>query len=425
MRVTSSTFALLAASLLVTDAIAGPMRKRDYYLDTDSVVITEEIWVTELADGSYVTGAASAVGTATIDGKPVLMTEAPAAPSIAAVATSSTSALPSLSSVKAVFIESPKSLVSVASTSSSIFVAPTVKAPEPTKSTPAEVPTVVAPAPVKPTTLAPVILPTVVIPSPVKPTIAPAPVPTTTSKAAPVATVTPPSTGSGKRGLAFNNADLLSAFTSSSEVSWAYNWGSSTKDCPEKFEYVPMLWGTATDHSGNWDAMVTKALASGSQHLLGFNEPDYSGQANLSPSDAAAGWMQFMQPYASKAKLGAPATTNGGAPMGLTWLSNFMTACASCTIDFVPIHWYNGGDVAAFKAYMAKAYTAGGNRPLWITEFEVPGSDDEKAAFLNEVMAWMDETSYIERYAYFMVSDGSLVSGTSLSKLGGTYAAAN
>jgi len=184
-----------------------------------------------------------------------------------------------------------------------------------------------------------------------------------------------------------------------------------------------MLWGLSSDNLNGWSSTATKAIAAGSTALLGFNEPDYSGQANLSPATAATGWTTNMEPFAGKAKLVSPAVTNGGSPMGLTWLSSFISDCSSCTIDAVAIHWYNGGDSTAFKSYIQEAYTAGGNRPLWITEFQASGTTDEQNTFLQEVIPFLDSSDMVERYAYFMASDGILLSsGTTLSTLGQTYA---
>jgi len=50
---------------------------------------------------------------------------------------------------------------------------------------------------------------------------------------------------------------------------------------------------------------------------------------------AAQAYMRYIQPFAGKAELGAPDVTNGGGTMGLTYLSNFISNCSSCTIDFV------------------------------------------------------------------------------------------
>lgn len=87
--------------------------------------------------------------------------------------------------------------------------------------------------------------------------------------------------------------------------------------------------------------------------IYSFNEPDHSAQANLSPAAAAAAWKQYIQPFAGKVKLVSPAVTNGAAPMGLTWLDNFMSACSGCTIDAVAIHIYDSAtNVDYFKNYI-------------------------------------------------------------------------
>lgn len=184
-----------------------------------------------------------------------------------------------------------------------------------------------------------------------------------------------------------------------------------------------MLWGLGSDNTATWSTVATKAIASGSTALLGFNEPDYSGQSNIAYADAAKGWGEYMEPFAGKATLVSPAVTNGGSPMGLTWLKNFISSCSSCTIDAVAIHWYNGGDAAAFKTYVQQAYTAGGNRPLWITEFQASGTTDQQNSFLQEVIPFLDSSDMVAKYAYFMASDGILLSsGTTLSTLGNTFA---
>jgi len=247
----------------------------------------------------------------------------------------------------------------------------------------------------KPTTLATAVKPT-----------------TTTAAAAQTSAVS--SAKSGKRGLAYNSASLCTAFLGSSKVTWAYNWASASYGLSSTLEYVPLLWGLESDKTSVWTKNADAAIAAGSTHLMSFNEPDLAEQANIGYVAAAAAYLTYMQPYAGKAKLGTPAVTNGGSPMGLTYLANFITACKTCTMDFVTI--------AYFKSYVAQAYAAGGNRPIWITEFGASGSAAEQATFLATVLPWLDSLSYVERYAYFMVSDGSLVSGSALSTIGAAYA---
>jgi hypothetical protein len=70
----------------------------------------------------------------------------------------------------------------------------------------------------------------------------------------------------------------------------------------------------------------------------------------MAASDSVSHWREYMQPLKEKGyKLGMAATTS--APSGLQWVLDFMAACPDCTVDFVPVHWY---DVSAdgFKSYV-------------------------------------------------------------------------
>jgi len=190
---------------------------------------------------------------------------------------------------------------------------------------------------------------------------------------------------STKRGVPYNDVDAVAPFAG--KISWAYNWGSSPDGTlPSGVQYIPMMWSPSNGGT-TWNAAATSAIASGSDTLLGFNEPDLGAQANLSVDAAVKGWNSLMEPFKCKARLAAPAVTNGGAPMGLTYLKSFLAACSGCTIDVVPIHWYDSPtNVAYFKQYIADAYAAGGNRPLWITEFGfTTGTDAQIASFFKTV----------------------------------------
>ncbi|KAH0402361.1 hypothetical protein E4T50_01669 [Aureobasidium sp. EXF-12298] len=237
-------------------------------------------------------------------------------------------------------------------------------------------------------------------------------------------TSAPRSTGSGKRGLAYNTASLLTCFENNEQVTWAYNWDSASGGLSSSFNYVPQLWGTTNGHTTNWNANANSAIANGATHLMSFNEPDMTSQANMSPQDAASAYKTWMMPFAGKAKLGAPAVTNGANGMGLDWLAAFLEACDGCQIDFVAIHWY--ADVSLtdyFKSHVQNATDVAGGKPVWVTEFAPTGASDAQiATFLEDVMPWMDSQSFVESYSYFMASDGALISGTEPSTFGQTYA---
>lgn len=54
-----------------------------------------------------------------------------------------------------------------------------------------------------------------------------------------------------------------------------------------------------------------------------------------------------MEPFAGKAKLISPAITNGGAPMGVAWMKDFLQACSGCHIDGIAMHWYDSATVSS------------------------------------------------------------------------------
>jgi hypothetical protein len=402
-------YGLLATSFLSKE-VAGryDVRKRGGLVIED-VVITEAVTVVEEADGTFVTQAPGIVGTTTIDGTTIVVSST-VAPTISSTAEPTTTA-----PVKAVV--RPSSVVDSAAakafaqdSSSSSSTTPISSATPTTSTTAVLVPTTSTTAVPVPTT-----------------SFAVAVAPTTSSTATSTSPAPTTPTSGDKRGLAYNDISLLSAFVGSL-ANWCYNWASTPSGTvPGSFEYVPMLWGLESSFTSLWDAAVKSALASGSTHILSFNEPDLSTQSNIGYQAAAAGYMTYMQPYAGQAKLGSPAVTNGdpASGMGLGYLTNFMNSChdLGCQVDFITIHWYDTAtNIQYFQDHVTQAYTAGGNRPVWITEFGASGTTQEQQTFLDAVLPWLDAQPFVERYAYFWVADGSLISGTSVSALGETFA---
>ena len=232
-------------------------------------------------------------------------------------------------------------------------------------------------------------------------------------------------TTSGKRGLSYNSASVLSDFSS---MSWAYNWGDSASGTvPSSMEYVPMCWGLSS--TGSFAAAASSAIASGSKHVLSFNEPDLAAQSNIDPATAAKNHIQYLNPFSGSAEIGSPAVTNGAGSspaMGTTWLSQFFTACAGqCKVDFVAYHWYgdasNVADLQKHTQDVISTAAANGVSKVWLTEFGASGSDADVSSFLSSAMEYLDGQEAVERYAYFMASDGILVSGNGLSALGDVY----
>jgi endo-1,4-beta-mannosidase len=149
---------------------------------------------------------------------------------------------------------------------------------------------------------------------------------------------------------------------------------------------------------------------------------------------------QHVQPIADKypeIKVGAPAMTNGeksenGTSMGVLFLEPFIKGCdeRGLRIDFVAAHWYDewpadptqqGYKLDYFKDHLKKIHKAGGERPVWLTEFGVWTGD--QIDFVNKVMPWLDDQDWIERYAFHYATPGVLLNGdvSGLSELGKAY----
>ncbi|KIW22044.1 uncharacterized protein PV07_12562 [Cladophialophora immunda] len=225
----------------------------------------------------------------------------------------------------------------------------------------------------------------------------------------------------GKKGLAYNDASLTDAFDGRG-MTWAYNWAASPGgQLVAGVEFVPMLWGLV--RLDTWSSSVNSAIASGAKHALGFNEPDDTNQANLTAAMAASYHIQYMNPLAGQVSIGSPAVTNGDGldpPQGVHWLQAFFTACAGkCEVDFVAFHWYGSvSDIAGFQQHVEDvtlAAAAANVTKLWLTEFGANGTDADVASFLTQAVNFLDSTTQVERYAYFMCSDGILVNGGTIS----------
>jgi hypothetical protein len=253
------------------------------------------------------------------------------------------------------------------------------------------------------------------------PTTSAAPAPASSS---PEAAVPAPS-GGNKRMLAYNDPGLLSGFLgTNSKVGAKYNWGQVDDSASQAaVPFAPMLWSPA--HADTWQSNADKAIAAGAKALLSFNEPDNAGQANMDPASAAAAHIKYMNPYKGKIPISTPAITNSNnAGEGISWLKAFISACnGQCAFDFIACHWYS--DYNDLLQHLKDVHVAGGGLPVWLTEFAPIGGSIDPNSFVAEITHELDtnpDYSFVEQYAYFMVSDGTLTSGGQPNTLGQTFA---
>ncbi len=195
-------------------------------------------------------------------------------------------------------------------------------------------------------------------------------------------------------------------------LDWFYNW-SDWKTATNDSEYVPMVWGGDLVATGQTQTLINNYKdREDINTVLAFNEPDpcymQSGQYyNMCDVDTAVSY--YKELLSLGLRIGAPAVT--GSPDGFAWLDSFMTKAnaQNLHVDFIPVHYYGQVNAATFMSYWETIYNKWG-LPIWVTEFNYGGSWETKpstAVHNQNIIEWveaMDNTDYIERYAFFSFS---------------------
>lgn len=193
-----------------------------------------------------------------------------------------------------------------------------------------------------------------------------------------------------------------------SSVSWFYGWANGPSAAakaayvPANLEFVPMVWG-----GGFKVADVVKAIPAGAKYLLGFNEPNFGKEANLTPEKAAELWPQIEDIAAQKGlKIVSPATNycagNCNRTDPFVWLDDFFKACPTCKVDYIGVHWY-ACTLEALQSHIEKMKKYG--KPLWLTEFACvdggPWSVDQVKDYAAQAMTWLEQEPSVFRYSWF------------------------
>jgi len=186
--------------------------------------------------------------------------------------------------------------------------------------------------------------------------------------------------------------------------SWYYNWNPRPADNAGgvRAEFVPMIWSGKHATEENFE-FIKKA---GYKALMGFNEPDGEGQANMTVAEAIALWPKL---EATGLRLGSPGTTTGAG-----WLDDFMAEAKArkLRVDILCLHWY--GDITKpdpvgdLRKYL-EGYWEKYHLPIWLTEYS--GADfgyhlrkttvEDNAKFARESIEMMEKLPFVERYAWY------------------------
>ena len=195
---------------------------------------------------------------------------------------------------------------------------------------------------------------------------------------------------------------------------WFYKW-SNNGDSGLEREYTPMAWGKgAADDDNDIEIIKNKYK---STHLLAFNEPDdcngQSGQyGNMCVVDTSLTYYKNL--LKSGLRMVSPACRQDAV---FGWLNEFNSKAIdeNIRIDVIAVHWYDWGsnpqnspnanpqDVFnRFVNYVESVHQTYG-LPIWITEFNANRHRNEwvHRQFLQLALPFIEETDYIERYAFF------------------------
>lgn len=197
---------------------------------------------------------------------------------------------------------------------------------------------------------------------------------------------------------------------------WWYNWGQlpgsgfkgELKDYDSSMAFIPMCW------NGNYSADDIRSYCKAHpevKYLLGFNEPNFKAQANMTPAEAAEKWPE-VQALAKELglQLVAPALNySPDAPYTdpTRWMDEFVALVGSDAFDFTAIHNYGG--LGVMKTLGGRFHDKYG-KPVWVTEFcQWPGgagnvfvAPDTQIASMVETLEWLEKTPWIHAYSWFM-----------------------
>ena len=218
-----------------------------------------------------------------------------------------------------------------------------------------------------------------------------------------------------KRGVSENSFTYPAEIHSLSPgVSWFYNWGNTPNrqvadvvGPGTDMEFVPMIWSA----SFNEQALRTYLTEHpGVKYLLGYNEPNFRSQANMTPDSAARLW-PIVEQIAREfnLKLVAPALNYSGETLAdgrvyqpEQWMDAFLAAYPEAHFDYLALHCYMNDHKPQldYVENFAKKY----GKQVWLTEFcaweGTVDSTYQKRQMVRKIQD-LELSPYVYRYAWF------------------------
>lgn len=225
---------------------------------------------------------------------------------------------------------------------------------------------------------------------------------------------------SEKRGVGEDNLSNDAEVTALAPgVSWYYNWGSSpsggiTDDVlgtdEGQITFYPMAW----DENFN-ETRIREYLTAHPdvKYLLGFNEPNFKAQANLTPAEVAELWprLEAIADDFGLELVGPAVNYSPDAPYTdpKVWYDEFFRLYPEARIDYIALHCYMI-QPEAVMGFIDEFYERYG-RKIWLTEFcawdgltrdETNGYATQRKTMTQKIEA-LELSDHVAKYAWFKV----------------------
>lgn len=220
---------------------------------------------------------------------------------------------------------------------------------------------------------------------------------------------------SKKRGIAYGHLSEADMAAVSKSLSWWYNWDykpeSTVANVFQNYsmDFVPMTWNGSFNETG---LRAFYASHPNANYLLAFNEPNFTTQANLKPSQAAALWPRLEKIARDYGlKIVSPAVNYADKPVtenGVTfsdpfvYLDAFFAACPNCQVDYIAVHNYMCY-TSALSDYIRKFKKY--KKPIWLTEFACWDQPtitlDMQKAYMLGAIDYLESDTSVFRYSWF------------------------
>jgi len=229
-------------------------------------------------------------------------------------------------------------------------------------------------------------------------------------------------TMSDKRGFCGDLYDL-GDLKAVDNLPWYYNWYYQTQaniqdEVKDYIDFTPMVWGSGTDRNA-----LRAFLANHPEikYLLGFNEPNFLEQANMTPTQAAELWpeleaiadefdLKLVSPAANFSWVGGAVSENGTVYTDpVEYLDDFFAALPdSSRVDYIAVHGYfdNAGAIPWYIGLFEKY-----GKPIWLTEFNQSAettTETSQQNYMVEAVNYLENDERVFRYAWFLTRSTQL-----------------